>query len=213
MALTEHQKEYKKQYRLKNKEKLNKRERELYLLNHKHNLERDSLWRKNNPDKVKSAKARYRADGRANAVDAYSYFMKNGETIDNYRKRYYLNNKDRVNAQKKEYYEKNKDWLNVKKNNYYRLNKDRVSYVKSIINDSNRFGGNKQVVLIRDNYECQECGLNNEQHIVIYGVGLHIHHKDSNNKNHDLNNLQTLCMRCHRKTFHIDYNKRGALNK
>jgi 5-methylcytosine-specific restriction endonuclease McrA len=46
--------------------------------------------------------------------------------------------------------------------------------------------------------------MNQEQHLVIFGVGLSVDHKDGNGvysqkKNHDLNNLQTLCIRCHGK--------------
>ena len=68
--------------------------------------------------------------------------------------------------------------------------------------DRKRFGGNKQKVLERDNFQCQECGMTQEQHFILFGYGLAIHHIDgkgiySEVKNNDLDNLQTLCLRCH----------------
>lgn len=55
-----------------------------------------------------------------------------------------------------------------------------------------RFDGNKYKVLERDNYECQICG--NKQQLVV-------HHKDcsgqSDEPNNDIDNLITLCRKCH----------------
>ena len=55
-----------------------------------------------------------------------------------------------------------------------------------------RFSGNKYKVLERDNYTCQICG--NTTQLVV-------HHKDdsgqSDNPNNDMDNLITLCRRCH----------------
>lgn len=64
------------------------------------------------------------------------------------------------------------------------------------------FGGNRQKALERDNWQCVECGMNQEQHIVIFGRSLTVDHIDgkgrnSKNPNHRLFNLQTLCCRCH----------------
>ena len=65
-----------------------------------------------------------------------------------------------------------------------------------------RFGGLKEVVLERDNWQCVKCGMNNQQHIVIFGRSITIDHIDGNgiyskNPNNTLENLQTLCLRCH----------------
>ena len=58
--------------------------------------------------------------------------------------------------------------------------------------DKIRFGNNKYKVLERDNYKCQTCG--NKSQLVV-------HHKDlsgqSDNVNNDMDNLVTLCRRCH----------------
>jgi len=55
-----------------------------------------------------------------------------------------------------------------------------------------RYGGNQFNVLERDNYTCQICENTNQ---------LVIHHKDlsgqSDNPNNDMDNLITLCRRCH----------------
>ncbi len=48
----------------------------------------------------------------------------------------------------------------------------------------------KQIILKRDDYKCVEC--NSRIHLLI-------HHKDTNKKNNDPMNLQTLCKSCHGK--------------
>ena len=55
-----------------------------------------------------------------------------------------------------------------------------------------------------DNFICIKCGMNQEQHIILFGRGLTVDHIDgkgrnSKEKNNNLNNLQTLCLRCHGK--------------
>lgn len=67
-----------------------------------------------------------------------------------------------------------------------------------------KFGGLREIVLERDNWQCVKCGMNNEQHIVVFGRSITVDHIDGNgsnskNPNNTLNNLQTLCLRCHGK--------------
>ena len=67
-----------------------------------------------------------------------------------------------------------------------------------------RYGGNRNAVLERDNWMCVDCGMTQEQHIILFGRSLTIDHIDKKginyvNKNNDMDNLQTLCLRCHRK--------------
>lgn len=62
--------------------------------------------------------------------------------------------------------------------------------------DQKRFSGNKQKVLERDFYLCQDCGRGHHQ------VHLLVHHKDGNgrdrdNPNNKMSNLITLCRGCH----------------
>jgi len=52
---------------------------------------------------------------------------------------------------------------------------------------------------------CERCGMSNEQHKELYGVRLHVHHRDHNgilsgHPNHDPDNLRILCGPCHQKT-------------
>lgn len=59
-------------------------------------------------------------------------------------------------------------------------------------------------VLRRDSARCQQCGLAEHEHIEMYGRSLEIHHKtkfrefDGYEAANSLNNLVTLCLKCHR---------------
>jgi 5-methylcytosine-specific restriction endonuclease McrA len=73
--------------------------------------------------------------------------------------------------------------------------------------DNERFDGLKKVVLERDNYTCQSCGMTNEEHISLFDRELTVHHLDgkgrySKEKNNHIDNLQTLCLRCHGRFDH-----------
>lgn len=48
----------------------------------------------------------------------------------------------------------------------------------------------------RDNFECQNCGMIEEEHIIVYGQVLHIHHIDYNKFNSLEINLTSLCISC-----------------
>lgn len=70
--------------------------------------------------------------------------------------------------------------------------------------DNLRFDGQSEEVFERDNWECQECGMSQEQSIILFNRKLYIHHIDGNgstsdNINNDIDNLITLCSRCHGK--------------
>ena len=133
--------------------------------------------------------------------DAYTYFQKTGKTLKDYQHEYYLNNKNRIRQKIDSYEKKHKAYLDLKRKEYAEKYKSIFAPRRQQLLDAERFGGNRQLALERDNWQCQECGLNNEQHIVIFGVGLHVHHIDGNKKNNVLENFKTLCMKCHRKTF------------
>ena len=58
----------------------------------------------------------------------------------------------------------------------------------------------------RDNHECQNCGMTEEEHLIVYGFNLDVHHIDSDKMNCDKNNLISLCKHCHtRSRFNRDY--------
>lgn len=48
----------------------------------------------------------------------------------------------------------------------------------------------------RDDYICKNCGMVEEEHLIVYGRNLEIHHIDYNRKNSNENNLITLCRQC-----------------
>lgn len=62
----------------------------------------------------------------------------------------------------------------------------------------------KESIRKRDDYECQLCGLQDEEHILIYSYSLMIHHLDYEKKNCDEGNLISLCNQCHGRT---NYNR------
>ncbi len=64
----------------------------------------------------------------------------------------------------------------------------------------------KEKIRKRDNYECQLCGITEEEHIVVLGEALAIHHIDYNKKNNLHTNLLTLCKQCNsRANYNRDY--------
>lgn len=129
-------------------------------------------------------------------------------------KLYYLRNRKRIKEKKKQYYLKNKS-KTIRRNQLWRKeNPIRYKESNRKRHDLEMFGGNKPLVLERDNFECQGCGMTQEQHIITYGYGLIVHHIDGKGKgfispNNNLDNLIALCRRCH--TSH--HNKERIGNK
>lgn len=81
-----------------------------------------------------------------------------------------------------------------------------------------RFGGNRQKALQRDNYTCVSCDMTNDEHIEKYNRSITVDHIDGRGRNtdkkyanHDLSNLQTLCLSCHGKKD-IERRKTGIVN-
>lgn len=86
------------------------------------------------------------------------------------------------------------NWKKIqqKKKEWYNRNVKGTNYCK-ILREQKHFGGNREQVLARDNYTCQECGSKDK---------LVVHHIDGkgrghDNSNHSLDNLTTLCRACH----------------
>ena len=81
-------------------------------------------------------------------------------------------------------------------------NPDKVKYSFEKIS----LNGMRQEVSERDNFQCSMCGMSQEQHILLFNKRLLIHHKDemgrqSEKPNHEIDNLLTVCYRCH-NTIH-----------
>jgi len=114
------------------------------------------------------------------------------------RQDYYQKNKEREKINCSLWYKNHKE-SEISKNKEYRKEK------KELFNwyhNKDRFDGMREIILARDNNQCQSCG---SKKVVI-------HHKDGSgikkNKisgikiNNDLNNLICLCHPCHMKLHH-----------
>jgi len=65
-----------------------------------------------------------------------------------------------------------------------------------------RFGGLREEVIKRDNEKCVDCGMTRQEHKDRWGRDITVDHIDGNGrnaniKNHDIINMQTMCLRCH----------------
>jgi hypothetical protein len=64
----------------------------------------------------------------------------------------------------------------------------------------------KDKIKTRDNYECQNCGMTEEEHLIVYGRIIQVHHIDYNKENCSEDNLITLCQGCNiRANYNRDY--------
>jgi hypothetical protein len=64
----------------------------------------------------------------------------------------------------------------------------------------------KEKIRKRDNYECGLCHITEEEHIIVVGRKLSIHHIDYNKENCDEKNLKSLCSQCNsRVNFNREY--------
>jgi hypothetical protein len=62
----------------------------------------------------------------------------------------------------------------------------------------------KESIRKRDNYECRICKLQEEEHLLVWGTNLQIHHIDYKKINCEESNLVSLCNQCHGRT---NYNR------
>ncbi len=62
----------------------------------------------------------------------------------------------------------------------------------------------KEQIRKRDNYTCQKCNITEEEHLIVYGKVLSIHHIDYDKDNLNDNNLISLCIACN---FRVNYNR------
>lgn len=73
------------------------------------------------------------------------------------------------------------------------------------------FGGLREIAILRDGEKCVECGMTRKEHIAKWGKDLHVNHKDHTKVN-SLENLETLCIRCHAKKSHYKSNPKSFQN-
>jgi 5-methylcytosine-specific restriction endonuclease McrA len=107
-----------------------------------------------------------------------------------------------------------KEWRNK---NGYRVGKNAVNYIHGqgygkysiLFNDKL-----KEKIRKRDNYTCQNCGITEEEHIIVFGEVLSVHHIDYDKQNCLDHNLITACRNCNtRANFNIEYWKNFYTNK
>lgn len=118
------------------------------------------------------------------------------------RREYDKRNNEKIKEDMKIWRKENKEATNKTQREWGAKNRDKQRKAW----DNIMFGGNAQLVLERDNFQCQDCGMTQEQSIIIFNRRLSIHHKDitgvntkKEDKNNDVDNLITLCSRCHMK--------------
>lgn len=73
---------------------------------------------------------------------------------------------------------------------------------KALFLDNIRFGGNRERAIQRDREVCRECKLTRKEHWIKYGKDITVHHingkgRNARDKDHRLENLETLCLHCH----------------
>ncbi len=106
--------------------------------------------------------------------------------------------RDEYNAKRRESYSKDKMKMRKAAKEYNKNNPSRSKKSRENL----RFGGNKDKVLERDEFKCQECGMTREEHFDIFKKDLDVHHKDGHGRNsktpnHKMSNLITYCTSCH----------------
>ena len=108
-------------------------------------------------------------------------------------------------AEKSRIYRKNNpEKVKVYNKMRYERDIDKIKAYQTKFRDELRFSGQSEEVFERDGWECRECGMSQEQSIILFNRRLYIHHIDENGsgvipekRNHQMDNLITLCSRCH----------------
>ncbi len=74
----------------------------------------------------------------------------------------------------------------------------------------------KLKIRTRDGFVCQgeNCSMTEEEHLIVYGVALHVHHIDYNKDNLDEKNLISACCQCNiRANYNRSYWQKYYLQK
>jgi len=72
----------------------------------------------------------------------------------------------------------------------------------------------KDKIRKRDNYTCQNCGMTEEESLIVVGANLHVHHIDYDKQNCKEDNLVTTCGNCNlRANFNRPYWQEFFTNK
>ena len=72
----------------------------------------------------------------------------------------------------------------------------------------------KDSIRKRDNYTCQSCSMVEEEHLILFGTNLHIHHINYDKQNCKEDNLVSTCLNCNmRANFNRSYWQEFFTNK
>lgn len=152
---------------------------------------RGEEWRNKNPDKKKKQSERYFAK--------LKFDEDRLKEINNHKKEWEKNHPDKLKEKARRHYQKIKADP-IKWKEY----QEKGKIYKRRSADKYLFGGNRELVIQRDGEKCQTCGLTREESLKIYKKDITVDHKDRKGKgvsieekNNDLDNLITLCIKCH----------------
>lgn len=138
--------------------------------------------------------------------------------VNNEGSKYFQSHKDdkefllKRKASRDKHYQKIKDTKEYKERNsekhrkQYLKDKERIKKKTKVWANRNRFGGLRESVILRDKEQCVECGMIRKEHFKKWHKDLTIDHinrlgrgVDFKERDNRMENLQTLCMRCHGK--------------
>lgn len=185
--ISEHKKEYNREWAEKNKEYRKKYNKEWYKKNKEHSKEYSKEWTKNNKEHKKG----YNKE----------WYKKNKEYRKRYNKEWHKKNKEHKKEYNKEWNEKNKKYKKEHNDQYRSNNREKVNFWKRQYGYKKRFSGGSHTLgewdLLKKqyNYTCPSCGKKEpeikltEDHIIPLSKG------GSNN----IENIQPLCKSCNSK--------------
>ena len=89
-----------------------------------------------------------------------------------------------------------------RKQNHLVVTDSRAEDLRKKYRDKDLFGGNREKAIQRDKEKCVKCEMTRQEHKIKFFKDITVDHIDgkgrnSNSKNHSLDNLQTLCCVCH----------------
>ncbi len=138
--------------------------------------------------------------------------------VNNEGSRYFQRNKNdkefllKRKISRDKHYQKVKDTQKYKKRNsekhrrQYLKDKERIKEKTKNWTNKNRFNGLRETVILRDKEKCVSCGMTREEHFKKWNKDITVDHinrlgrgVDFNKKDNRMENLQTLCMKCHGK--------------
>ena len=161
-------KEYLKQYRRENSERIKKYKRQWRKNNLEHCNEYSKQWQKDNPEKAKKINKKWRENNPGKVKEFIKgYYIKNKIKINKYSKQYRINNpeytkdyyrnhKEERNEKRKQYYQNNKEKENKQseqwiKNNIIKYHENHKKYRQTHKKEKNEYCKNKRKVDLRFN--------------------------------------------------------------